>query len=35
MSQRLYYGKRYLSVDFTGKMDAVGIAEGFYFKAAL
>ncbi len=29
MSQRLYYGKRYLSVDFTGKMDAVGIAEGF------
>jgi hypothetical protein len=35
MLQRLYYGKRYLGVDFTGKMDAVGIAEGFYFKAAL
>jgi acetolactate synthase I/II/III large subunit len=29
MLQRLYYGKRYLGVDFTGKMDAVGIAEGF------
>src|SRR2546421_8361811 len=29
MLQRLYYGNRYLSVDFTGKMDAVGIAEAF------
>lgn len=29
MLQRLYYGERYLSVDFTGKMDAVGIAEAF------
>src|SRR5437588_5780251 len=29
MLQRLYYDNRYLSVDFTGKMDAVGIAEAF------
>ncbi len=29
MLQRLYYDKHYLSVDFTGKMDAVGIAEAF------
>ncbi|MFL5660882.1 MAG: thiamine pyrophosphate-binding protein, partial [Ktedonobacteraceae bacterium] len=29
MLQRLYYGKRYLGVDFTSKMDAVGIAEAF------
>src|SRR5438067_10923931 len=29
MLQRLYYGNRYLSVDFTNKMDAVGIAEAF------
>lgn len=29
MLQRLYYGERYLSVDFAGKMDAVGIAEAF------
>jgi acetolactate synthase-1/2/3 large subunit len=29
MLQRLYYGKRYLGVDFTNKMDAVGIAEAF------
>lgn len=29
MLQRLYYGQRYLSVDFAGKMDAVGIAEAF------
>jgi acetolactate synthase-1/2/3 large subunit len=29
MLQRLYYGQRYLSVDFTGKMDAAGVAEAF------
>src|SRR5947209_3401295 len=29
MLQRLYYGQRYLSVDFAGKMDAVSIAEAF------
>lgn len=29
MLQRLYYGERYLSVDFAGKMDAVAIAEAF------
>jgi len=29
MLQRLYYDKHYLSVDFTGKMDTVGIAEAF------
>ena len=29
MLQRLYYGERYLGVDFTGKMDAAGIAEAF------
>jgi acetolactate synthase I/II/III large subunit len=29
MLQRLYYGERYLSVDFSGKMDAVAIAEAF------
>lgn len=29
MLQRLYYGSRYLGVDFTGKVDAVGIAEAF------
>jgi acetolactate synthase I/II/III large subunit len=29
MLQRLHYGQRYLGVDFTGKMDAVGIAEAF------
>src|SRR5579864_813681 len=29
MLQRLYYGERYLGVDFTGQMDAVGIAEAF------
>src|SRR5438067_2746514 len=29
MLQRLYYSQRYLGVDFTGKMDAVGIAEAF------
>jgi acetolactate synthase-1/2/3 large subunit len=29
MLQKLYYGERYLGVDFTGKMDAVGIAEAF------
>jgi len=27
--QRLYHGERYLGVDFTNKMDAVGIAEAF------
>ncbi|HLZ64041.1 MAG TPA: thiamine pyrophosphate-binding protein [Ktedonosporobacter sp.] len=29
MLQRLYHGQRYLGVDFTGKMDAVAIAEAF------
>jgi len=29
MLQRLYYSERYLGVDFTGKMDAVAIAEAF------
>ncbi len=29
MLQRLYYGSRYLSVDFSGNMDALGIAEAF------
>jgi len=29
MLQRLYYGQRYLGVDFTSNMDAVGIAEAF------
>ena len=29
MLQRLYHGERYLGVDFSGKMDAVGIAEAF------
>ena len=29
MLQKLYYGERYLGVDFTGKMDAAGIAEAF------
>jgi acetolactate synthase-1/2/3 large subunit len=29
MLQRLYYGERYLSVDFAGKMDAVAIAGAF------
>lgn len=29
MLQRLYYGQRYLGVDFPGKMDAVAIAEAF------
>ncbi len=29
MLQRLYYGERYLGVDFTNKMDAVSIAEAF------
>ncbi|MGH2495697.1 MAG: thiamine pyrophosphate-binding protein [Ktedonobacteraceae bacterium] len=29
MLQRLYYGERYLGVDFPGKMDAVAIAEAF------
>ena len=29
MLQRLYYDKRYLGVDFTGKMDAARIAEAF------
>ncbi|HET8851136.1 MAG TPA: thiamine pyrophosphate-dependent enzyme [Ktedonobacteraceae bacterium] len=29
MLQRLYYGQRYLGVDFTTHMDAVGIAEAF------
>ncbi|HZR41625.1 MAG TPA: thiamine pyrophosphate-binding protein [Ktedonobacteraceae bacterium] len=29
MLQRLYYGERYFGVDFTGKMDAVAIAEAF------
>ncbi len=29
MVQRLYYGERYVGVDFTGKMDAAGIAEAF------
>ncbi|GCE45807.1 acetolactate synthase-1/2/3 large subunit [Thermosporothrix hazakensis] len=29
MLQHLYYGQRYLSVDFTGKMDAATVAEGF------
>lgn len=29
MLQRLYYGNHYLGVDFTNKMDAVGIAEAF------
>lgn len=29
MLQRLYYGQRYLGVDFTGQMDAVGIAQAF------
>jgi len=29
MLQKLYYGERYLGVDFTGKMDAVAIAEAF------
>jgi acetolactate synthase-1/2/3 large subunit len=29
MLQRLYYDERYLSVDFTNKLDAVAVAEGF------
>ncbi len=29
MLQRLYYGQRYMSVDFSGKMDAVRVAEAF------
>ena len=29
MLQRLYYDERYLGVDFTNKMDAVGVAEAF------
>ncbi|MGH2479945.1 MAG: thiamine pyrophosphate-dependent enzyme, partial [Ktedonobacteraceae bacterium] len=29
MLQRLYYGQRYLSVDFPNKMDAAAIAEAF------
>jgi acetolactate synthase-1/2/3 large subunit len=29
MLQRLYYDEHYLGVDFTGKMDTVGIAEAF------
>ena len=29
MLQRLHYGQRYLSVDFSGEMDAVGIVEAF------
>lgn len=29
MLQRLYYGRRYLSVDFPNKMDAAAIAEAF------
>ncbi len=29
MLQRLYYGNRYLSVDFSNTMDAIGIAEAF------
>ena len=29
MLQKLYHGERYLGVDFTGKMDAVAIAEAF------
>jgi len=29
MLQRLYYGNRYLSVDFPNTMDAIGIAEAF------
>ena len=29
MLQRLYYGERYLGVDFTGNMDAIAIAEAF------
>jgi acetolactate synthase-1/2/3 large subunit len=29
MLQRLYHGQRYLGVDFTGQIDAVGIAEAF------
>ena len=29
MLQKLYYGERYLGVDFTGNMDAVAIAEAF------
>ncbi len=29
MLQKIYYGERYLGVDFTGKMDAVAIAEAF------
>jgi len=29
MLQRLYYGERYLGVNFTGKMDPAGIAEAF------
>lgn len=29
MLQRLYYGQRYLGVDFPGQMDAVAIAEAF------
>jgi acetolactate synthase I/II/III large subunit len=33
MLQRLYYGERYLGVDFTGKMDTVAIAEGLGIRA--
>ena len=29
MLQRLYYGQRYMGVDFSGKMDAVRVAEAF------
>jgi acetolactate synthase-1/2/3 large subunit len=29
MLQRLYYDERYLGVDFTNKMDAVGVAKAF------
>jgi acetolactate synthase I/II/III large subunit len=29
MLQKLYYGERYLGVDFRGQMDAVAIAEAF------
>jgi acetolactate synthase-1/2/3 large subunit len=35
MLQRLYYGERYLGVDFTGKMDAAGIAEAFGMRGVL
>lgn len=33
MLQRLYYGQRYMGVDFSGKMDTVRVAEAFGVRA--